>query len=98
MLARPATPFVAELVDAHDVLRLLAVIPVAEAVVAPAGAERDAAQSISAGSTLRDALWQLAARGDGSLRVVRGETTAGVVTVEGILAAVRRVAAAKADR
>jgi osmoprotectant transport system ATP-binding protein len=99
VLARPATGFVAELVDAHDVLRLLSVVSVATAMsrstpVTVASAAEPA--SVRAGATLRDALSRLAAGGERSLAVVDEGSVVGSISVDDILAAVRRIGGERA--
>ncbi len=95
VLARPATAFVAELVDAHDVLRLLSVLPVATALSrstpqqTPSSDDRD---SIRSDATLREALSRLAAHGRRSLAVVDDDRVVGSISVDDILGAVRRTA------
>jgi osmoprotectant transport system ATP-binding protein len=91
VLARPATEFVAQLVDAHDVLRLLSVLKVTDAVARPAPAF-NRAEPVRSDATLREALSQLAASGERALSVADGQTLVGTIDAEGILGAVRRVA------
>jgi osmoprotectant transport system ATP-binding protein len=96
VLARPATGFVADLVDAHDVLRLLSVVSVATAMSRSAqdrtASSADGA-SIRADATLRDALSRLAASGARSLAVSGDDgSVAGSIAVDDILGAVRRIA------
>jgi osmoprotectant transport system ATP-binding protein len=89
MLARPATPFVSDLIGADDVVRRLRAIHVS-AALEPAR-EGDAADgpSVGAHASLGDALSLLL---DGALRLVvrDGADVRGVVTVAGILRAARR--------
>jgi osmoprotectant transport system ATP-binding protein len=101
VLARPATGFVAELVDAHDVLRLLSVVSVATAmsrstpVGVPSGADL---ASVRAGATLRDALSRLAGSGERSLAVVDEGSVVGSISIDDILGAVRRIAGERVAR
>ena len=101
VLARPATAFVAELVDAHDVLRLLSVVSVATAmsrstpVAVGAGEEPG---SVRSGATLRDALSRLAAGSERSLAVVDEGSVVGSISVDDILAAVRRLGGERVAR
>jgi len=101
VLARPATGFVAELVDAHDVLRLLSVVKIADAMerspspLAPTSGDDGA---IGADSTLRDALSRLTASGDRSIAVSENGRVVGMIAVEDILRTVRRVAGEAAGR
>jgi len=93
ILARPATPFVADLVGSHDALRLLAVVRVADALdgapscstSAPAGA------AVRSDATLRDALSMMAQTGEASVAVVRDGARVGVIGVDDMLAALRRI-------
>jgi osmoprotectant transport system ATP-binding protein len=90
MLARPATPFVAELVGAGDVVRRLRAMRVG-AALSPPGEERVAdLPGIEPNATLGEALSELLA-GAHAL-AVRDDlgALAGIVTVESILAAARR--------
>jgi osmoprotectant transport system ATP-binding protein len=93
MLARPATPFVSDLIGADDVVRRLRAIHVG-AALEPAG-DDDAAdgQSVALDASLGDALSLLL---DGASRLVvrDGAAVRGVVTVAGILRAARRGAVA----
>jgi osmoprotectant transport system ATP-binding protein len=102
VLARPATAFVADLVDAHDVLRLLSVVSVATAMSRsaqdPTASSGDAA-SIRSDATLRDALSRLAGSGQRSLAVSGDDgSIAGSITVDEILGAVRRIAGEPGSR
>jgi osmoprotectant transport system ATP-binding protein len=91
VLARPATEFVAQLVDAHDVLRLLSVLKAADAV-APSAPDFVHGEPVRSDASLREALSRLAASGERALPVADGQTVVGSIDAEGILAAVRRVA------
>jgi osmoprotectant transport system ATP-binding protein len=97
VLARPATPFVAELVDSHDVLRLLSVIHVGDAMDRSEKAPASGA-TVAAGMTLRDALSRLAATDQRSLPVVDGADVVGAIAIDDILGAVRRVGASAVRR
>jgi osmoprotectant transport system ATP-binding protein len=102
VLARPATAFVADLVDAHDVLRLLSVVSVATAMSRSAQdrtASSGDAASIRSDATLRDALSRLAGSGQRSLAVSGDDgSIAGSITVDEILGAVRRIAGEPGSR
>ena len=102
VLARPATEFVAELVDAHDVLRLLSVVNVATAMTRPTADRRPSTvgqATIRPDATLRDALSRLAAQSERSLAVSEDDgSVAGSITVDDILSAVRRIAAEPVGR
>ncbi len=92
ILARPATPFVADLVDAHDAVRLLGVVSVADA--ATEGAAPGVTQAIERDATLRDALSLMAESGVDRMVVRADGAPVGVLTFEGMLAALRRVRSA----
>jgi len=100
VLARPASAFVAELVDAHDVLRLLAVVKVTDAMVRSASQSTPAVDgaAIAADSTLREALSRLTAGGERSLAVAENGAVVGTIGVDDILGAVRRIAGETAGR
>ena len=91
IVGAPANAFVAELVDAHDVLRLLSVVTVAQAM-SPVRAGVDGS-AVPSTATLRRALSQMAGSGSSTLPVVDGAEIAGSITLDGILGAVRRIAA-----
>jgi osmoprotectant transport system ATP-binding protein len=99
VVARPATPFVADLVDADDALRLLSVVRVEDAMrgedaYAPSPAAPGARRvpSISPDRTLRDALSMLASSGEDRLTVASDGAVSGTLDLAGILFAVRRSA------
>jgi len=94
VIARPASPFVADLVNAHDVLRLLGVLRAADAITGDtlAAALSADGQSVNANATLREALSVLAASGGDSVTVVRDAARVGSISLEDILSALRRVA------
>jgi osmoprotectant transport system ATP-binding protein len=92
ILAQPASAFVSDLVDAHDVLRRLSVVKVAAATDRHANVAPEA-PSTGAASTLREALSAMVAAGERSLRVVENGATVGVITLDGILEAARRMPA-----
>jgi len=94
ILARPATPFVADLVGSRDALRLLAVLKVSDALNGLQGTGGEAAplrDAVRADATLREALSMMAESGDARLAVERDGSRVGFVTVDGMLATVRRV-------
>ncbi|MFI5388286.1 MAG: ABC transporter ATP-binding protein [Candidatus Eremiobacterales bacterium] len=93
ILARPATPFVADLVGSHDALRLLAVVRVADALdgAAPGANSTPARAAVRSDATLRDALSVLAQSGDASVAVERDGARVGVISVDDMLAALRRL-------
>jgi osmoprotectant transport system ATP-binding protein len=92
ILARPASAFVSDLVDANDVLRRLSVVKVAAATERRANVGVEL-RSTNATSTLRVALSEMVAAGERSLRVVENGETVGVITLDRILEAARRVPA-----
>lgn len=95
VIARPASPFVADLVNAHDVLRLLGVLHAADAMRAdgPASTASVDGRIVDAQATLREALSVLAVSGSDRVTVVRDNARAGSISLDDILATVRRVAA-----
>ena len=96
ILARPATPFVADLVGSHDALRLLAVMKVVEALdgsTSPSGAAASTGAAVRVDATLREALSKMAESGDARLAVERDGARVGFITVDGMLATLRRVTA-----
>lgn len=92
ILARPASAFVSELVDANDVLRRLSVVKVSAATQRRADVAADL-RSTDASSTLREALSEMVGAGERSLRVVDNGANVGMITLEGILEAARRMPA-----
>ena len=89
-LAKPATPYVAELLDAHDAVRRLGLMTAREAMV-PAS-ERESIARVDAGASLREVL-SLLLEGSQSVSIVDGGRVAGSVSFEEIRAAVRSRAA-----
>ncbi|HYH48485.1 MAG TPA: ABC transporter ATP-binding protein [Acidimicrobiia bacterium] len=98
VLARPATPFVADFVGSGRTLRRLDLLTVGEALLAPPdGPHGDRGgenrRPLPAHATLADALTALLT-GDGeAVEVVDGGTRRGLVTLDSIRAALRRDAA-----
>ena len=76
-LAKPATPYVAELLDAHDAVRRLGLMRAREAMVALDG--REAIARIDGGASLRDVLSMLLEGAD-SLAVVDAGQVVGAVS------------------
>jgi osmoprotectant transport system ATP-binding protein len=99
VLAQPKSSFVAELFDTHDVLRRLSVLKVgsamdsAPAATPPVSSERSSGLDISPHSTLREALSQMTADGERSMRVAEGGSIVGTLTLDGLLAAARQMSA-----
>ncbi|HET9341590.1 MAG TPA: ABC transporter ATP-binding protein [Candidatus Eremiobacteraceae bacterium] len=94
ILARPATPFVADLVGSHDALRLLSVVTVADALDGASSGSTSAQPqaAVASEATLRDALSALAQSGDANVAVERDGARVGVIGVDDMLAALRRIA------
>ncbi len=88
MITRPATPFVAELVGANDVVRRLRAIRVNAALERPGEGDMAGAPTIRSHASLDEAL-SLLLDGAPHLAVRDGTEVLGVVTVSGILRAVR---------
>jgi osmoprotectant transport system ATP-binding protein len=94
ILGHPGSAFVAELVDADDVLRRLSVVNVASAMDGPGvGAAAGTAPAVPASSTLRDAMSQMVATGARTLDVVDNGARVGTITLDGLLGAARRMSA-----
>ncbi|HMD01963.1 MAG TPA: ABC transporter ATP-binding protein [Candidatus Baltobacteraceae bacterium] len=95
-LAHPATPYVGELLDAHDAVRRLSLITVREAMQSgvATGTSADAAANdrIAGGSTLREALARLL-DGPERLVVVDGERPSGTLGFDDVRRAIARSAA-----
>jgi osmoprotectant transport system ATP-binding protein len=90
ILARPATPFVAELVGAGDIVRRLRALRVSAAVDRDVSVARSGHSTISADATLGEALTALLAGAD-ALEIRDGAgAVIGVATVASVLAAARR--------
>ena len=94
VLARPATPFVADFVGAGRTLRRLDLLSAADALAlrrpdapgTPAGADGPA---VAPGATLADVMAALLTSDGPTVRVVDGGSTLGTVTLESIRAALR---------
>lgn len=83
ILTAPASPFVAQLLDTHDIVRRLGLLRVSDAMQsAPALA---GVPSISADNTLREAL-NLFLEGASALNVVRENATSGLLRFEDVRA------------
>ncbi|HZQ75827.1 MAG TPA: ABC transporter ATP-binding protein [Acidimicrobiia bacterium] len=92
VLARPATPFVADFVGAGRTLRRLDLLSAADAL-APAGSAPAAGgdgPAVAAGATLADVMTALLTSEGPSVRVVDADAVLGVVTIDSIRAALRR--------
>jgi osmoprotectant transport system ATP-binding protein len=89
VLARPATPFVADFVGAGRTLRRLDLLTAADAVVP--GRATGSGPSVTPAATMADAMTALLT-GDGpSVRVVDGGSVVGEVTLDSIRAVLRKV-------
>ncbi len=89
VLARPATPFVADFVGAGRTLRRLDLLPAASALALSRPAAVDG-PTVSAAGTLADVMTALLTTDAPSVRVVDGDATLGIVTLESIRTALRR--------
>lgn len=85
LLRNPATPYVAQLLDAHDAVRKLGLLSVRAAMAAPG---KDAAASIDVEATLRDALGAFL-DGASALAVTENGTAVGSLTFDAVRAALR---------
>jgi osmoprotectant transport system ATP-binding protein len=100
VLARPATPFVADFVGAGRTLRRLDLLSAVDALVphppeAPGGpAGVDGPPAVAPGATLADVLAVLLTGNTPNVRVVDGATPLGTVNLDSIRAALRHHAAA----
>jgi osmoprotectant transport system ATP-binding protein len=95
ILAKPASTFVAELVNSSDVVRRFSVLCVSNAVLEPVtgSADPNLAPRIRLEDDLRAALSAMLATGSFQLQVVDGSNTvAGILTLEQMLEAARKAA------
>ena len=83
ILAHPATPYVAELTDAGDVLRRLGLIAVSTAAVPGPPAPAANGKTIDAGASLRDALGRLLEDGE-PLTVLEDGQPRGILDLDAI--------------
>jgi osmoprotectant transport system ATP-binding protein len=88
VLGKPASRFVATLVDADDALRRLSVIPVSS--VADPDDRRETISAIDTAASLRDALSSMAGSGQRALAVTIEGRRTGTVTLDRVLDAARR--------
>jgi osmoprotectant transport system ATP-binding protein len=88
VLARPATPFVADFVGAGRTLRRLDLLSAAEAI-ATTGSASPGGPSVPAGATLADAMAALLTGDTDAVRVVDAGAILGLVTFGSIRAALR---------
>src|SRR5205807_8133753 len=94
VLARPATPFVADFVGAGRTLRRLDLLSAADAIApapgAPGAASGEDGPVVAATATLADAMAALLTSDAAAVRGVADGPPLGVVTLESIRAALRR--------
>jgi len=88
ILAHPATPYVEELLDAHDLVRRLQLLRVRDAMRPPGEATPTQAR-IAPDRTLRDALGSFL-EGVDTLEVVEGETRCGTLNFDDVRHAIAR--------
>jgi osmoprotectant transport system ATP-binding protein len=91
VLARPATDYVAQLLDARDVIRRLSLLHAGDAAAMGAGADGTRAR-IDAAASLRDAL-NLFLEGADRIAVFDGERVAGTLTFDDVRRAIAPAAA-----
>jgi osmoprotectant transport system ATP-binding protein len=94
VLARPATPFVADFVGAGRTLRRLGLLSAADALATGGGAEDG--PTVPPDATLADVMAALLTSDAPAVRVVGNGTVVGSVTVDSIRAALRREDAGRA--
>jgi osmoprotectant transport system ATP-binding protein len=94
VLARPATPFVADFVGAGRALRRLDLLSAAEALAAPGAPGSDGLEEVGAvvapDATLAAVMGALLTSDAPAVRVVENGSTVGIVTMESIRSALRR--------
>ena len=87
VLARPATPFVADFVGSGRTLRRLDLLPATDAITTGGGAGEG--PTVSADATLADVMTALLSTDAPTVRVADGRSILGVVTLDSIRAALR---------
>jgi osmoprotectant transport system ATP-binding protein len=92
VLARPATPFVADFVGAGRTLRRLDLLRATDAIVpSPAAAAPTAdGPAVPSEATLADVMAALLVTDGAAVRIVENGTAVGLVTLESIRAALRQ--------
>jgi osmoprotectant transport system ATP-binding protein len=96
VLARPATPFVADFVGAGRALRRLDLLSAADALAAPTGTSPEG-PAVAPDATLAAVMGALLATDAPAVRVVENGSTMGLVTLESIRSALRRESQAEVD-
>jgi osmoprotectant transport system ATP-binding protein len=87
VLARPATPFVADFVGAGRTLRRLDLLSAADALLPAAPGD---GPSVGPDATLADAMAALLTTDASSVRLTDGSSTSGIITLDSIRAALRK--------
>jgi osmoprotectant transport system ATP-binding protein len=90
VLARPATPFVADFVGAGRALRRLDLLSAADALAAPSEGLGSEGPAVAPEATLAEVMSALLAGDAPAVRVVDTGRTLGLVTLESIRSALRR--------
>ena len=91
VLATPATDYVAQLLDTHDVVRRLQLLTVRDATREDASAQGALAKAVAIGATLREALSDLL-ESDGRVPVADGDKLVGTLGFDDVRAAIARPA------
>jgi osmoprotectant transport system ATP-binding protein len=89
VLATPATDYVAQLLDTHDIVRRLQLLTVRDATNTDTSLKRDGANAVSVDATLREALSDLLAS-DGRIAVSENGTVIGSLGFDDIRTAIAR--------
>jgi osmoprotectant transport system ATP-binding protein len=89
VLARPATPFVADFVGAGRALRRLDLLSAADALAAPTEAAGSDGPAVAPDATLADVMGALLTSDAPAVRVIENASTLGIVTLESIRSALR---------
>jgi osmoprotectant transport system ATP-binding protein len=90
VLARPATPFVADFVGAGRTLRRLDLLSAADALTPPESAAGGGGPAVTSAATLADVMAALLTGDAPAVRVEDDGTALGVITLDSIRAALRR--------
>jgi osmoprotectant transport system ATP-binding protein len=90
VLARPATPFVADFVGAGRTLRRLDLLSAADALAPPGSAAETDGPAVAPTATLADVMAALLTTDGAAVRVVADGAASGVITLDSIRAALRR--------
>jgi osmoprotectant transport system ATP-binding protein len=89
VLARPASPFVADFVGSGRTLRRLGLLSAADALAPPGSTVASEGPAVAPAATLADAMAALLTSDAAAVRVVADGRVAGVVTLDSIRAALR---------